>query len=362
MTPSREETLRSVLDDPGSFVRQDPSGLLGRIEELPEQCEEGWRRAQELALPGTHAAPRDVVIAGMGGSAIAGDMLRALAASSSGLPVHVVRGYDLPAFVGEETLVVVCSHSGNTEETLSAFEKALGAGARCFAITMGGRLGEIARERSLPLFTYAYDGEPRSALGHQLMALLALGERLGLVPDQGAPAREAIALMQDQRLRLGSSLACEENAAKQLALRLHGRLPVVIGAGLLGEAAHRWKTQLNENSKCWALWEELPELDHNTIEGFALADDVVPLLHAVFLYHEALGARMRVRYDATAEELTTASVSNERIALEGASSLAQLLGAVYLGDLTSYYLGVLNGIDPSPVPGITRLTARLAQG
>ena len=352
--------LLAVLDDPGVFARHDKSGLLGRIESLPDQCEEGWRNAQALALPEAHATVREVVVTGMGGSAIAADMLRALAAPSARKPVHVVRGYDLPAFVGNESLVVACSHSGNTEETLSSFGRALDAGAMGLVVTTGGRLAEVAQERGLPLFRYAYDGEPRSALGHQLMALLALGERVGLLESQAVAVREAIALMQAQRARWGSSLASANNAAKQLAVRLYGRLAVVVSAGLLSEAAHRWKTQLNENGKCWAIWEELPELDHNTIEGFGLAERVVPLLRAVFLYHASLGERMRRRYDATAEELTGAGVGNETVELEGERPLARLLGAVYLGDLVSYYLGILNGVDPSPVPGITRLKTRLA--
>jgi len=356
------EILLDILDEPGTYVRHDPAGLIGRIESLPDQCEEGWRRAAALSLPDPYRAAREIVIAGMGGSAIAADMLRSLTSRSSGKPVHVVRGYDLPAFVGAESLVVACSHSGNTEETLSAFQQALAAGAMGLVITTGGQLAELAVERRLPLIRYEYDGEPRSALGHQLMALLALGERAGLLDAQERAVREAVAVMQEQRLLLGSSLASRSNPAKLLAVRLHGRLAVVVGAGLLCEAAHRWKTQLNENGKCWAVWEELPELDHNTIEGFRLAEEVVPLLHAVFLYHEALGAHMRRRYDATADELTSAGVSNELVEVGGKGPLAQLLSAVYLGDLGSYYLGMLNGIDPSPVPGIARLKARLASG
>lgn len=357
---SDAEILLEILDEPGTFARYDRSGLIGRIESLPDQCEEGWTSAAALSLPEAYRAAREVVITGMGGSAIAADMLRLLASRSSSKPVHVARGYDLPAFVGAESLVVACSHSGNTEETLSAFQQALAAGAMGLVITTGGRLADVAAERHLPLVRYEYDGEPRSALGHQLMALLALGERIGLLDAQESAVREAVAVMQEQRLRLGSSLASSGNTAKQLAVRLHGRLAIVIGAGLLSEAARRWKTQLNENGKCWAIWEELPELDHNTIEGFGLAEEIVPLLHAVFLYHEALGEHMRRRYDATADELTDAGVSNELVEVGGKGPLAQLLSAVYLGDLVSYYLGMLNGIDPSPVPGIARLKARLA--
>ncbi len=351
--------LVASLDDRATVERLDPHGLLGRIEALPEQCAEAWRRAADFALPARYADPREVVVLGMGGSAIAGDILRSLAALSGRKPVSVVRGYDLPSFVGEATLVVACSHSGNTEETLSAFEQALAAGARTLVVTTGGRLRELAQERGAPAFVYQYDGEPRSALGHQLMALLALGERVGLLERQEPAVAEAVALMQEQREQLGFAAPAESNPAKQLAGRLHGCLPIVIGAGALTEAAHRWKTQLNENSKCWALYEELPELDHNAIAGFRLPAEVVSRLHVVFLWHSALHPRLLLRYEATAEALTEAGVSHERVEAHGASPLAQVLSAIYLGDLVSYYLALLNGVEPSPVVAIDRLKAKL---
>lgn len=361
MGATEQEPLASILNDPATWVRRDPAGLLGRIETLPDQCEEGWRNAAALRVPDNYTSARELVIAGMGGSAIAGDMLCSTAMPSARKPVHVVRGYDLPAFVGPETLVVACSHSGNTEETLSSFQQALAAGAMGFAITVGGELAELARRSNVPVFNYTYDGEPRSALGHQLMALLALSVRIGLLAEMNAAVREATSLMREQQRHIGSAIAVAENPAKQLAIRLHGRIANVVGAGILTEAAHRWKTQLNENAKCWAMWEELPELDHNSIEGFGLASEVVPLVHVLFLFHEALGSRMRRRYDATAHEYEIAGVSHERIETGGTTPLAQLLTSVYFGDLTSYYLGMLNNIDPSPVPAIARLKARLAE-
>src|SRR3990167_568726 len=162
----------TALDDRATVKRLDPHGLLARIEALPEQCEEAWHRAAEFTLPKEHANARETVVLGMGGSAIAGDILRSLAVSGR-KPVHVVRGYDLPSFAGSDALVVACSHSGNTEETLSAFEQALAAGAKAVAITPGGWLRELAEQSRIPAFVYQYEGEPRSALGWQLMALLA---------------------------------------------------------------------------------------------------------------------------------------------------------------------------------------------
>ena len=354
-----DAALLALLDDPATAQRLDPSGLGRRIEALPDDCEAAWQRTRALELPAGYAGTRDVVLLGMGGSAIASDVVRALAAGSR-KPVHVVRGYDLPAFVDRASLVVACSHSGGTDETLSAYEQALECGARTVAVTKGGRLLELAEAHGAPAVTYEYAGEPRSAIGHQLMALLAIGQGVGLFDAQGAAVEEAAALMRAQRDELALASPGERNPAKQLAARLVERLPVVAGTGALAVAAYRWKTQFNENSKIWALREELPELDHNTIVGFALPKRLVAHLHVVFIAHPSLPERLLLHYDATAGALSDAGVSHERVEARGTSVLAQVLTAIYLGDWVSYYLGLLNGVDPSPVEPIQKLKARLA--
>ncbi len=349
----------NVLDDRATVERLDPHGMLARIEGLPEQCDEAWRRAGEFVLPESHRRARRMVVLGMGGSAIAGDILRSLAEAAGQKAVSVVRGYDVPGFVDGETLVVACSQSGETEETLSAFEQALEAGARAVAVTTGGRLRELANDRGVPAYVYEYDGEPRSGLGHQLMVLVSLGRQAGAVEPQDAAVAEAVSVMREQRKRFEFESLEEGNPAKQIARRLHGRLPVVVGAGLLAPAAYRWKTQLNENSKCWAFCEELPELDHNSIVGFALPEVLLERLHAVVLWHPALPERLRLRYEATAEALSEAGIANERVEAAGRRPLAQVMSALYLGDLVSYYLALLNGVEPSPVAAIELLKARM---
>ncbi len=348
-----------VLDDRATIERLDPDGMLARIEALPEQCEEAWQHAAGLRLPESHADVQDVILVGMGGSAIAGDLLRSLSLRSGSKPVQLIRGYDLPASVGESTLLVACSHSGNTEETLSAFQQAVDAGAKTFAITTGGELKQLAGTIGPSAFGYTYDGEPRSAIGHQLMALLALGEKAELVESQNTAVAEAVELMKAQRSELGFDSPSANNPAKQLASRLYKQLPVIVGAGGLEQAAYRWKTQINENADSWAINETLPELDHNSMVGFGLPD--VSRLHVVFLRHSALHPRVLLRYDATAEALDKVGVAHETVEALGSSGLAQMLTAIYYGDLTSYYLGLLNDVHPSAVAPIDDLKAKLSE-
>jgi glucose/mannose-6-phosphate isomerase len=355
------EAPNAILDDRELAKRLDPQGALTYIEELPEQCAQAWEQASAIDLPGSHRDARELVVLGMGGSAIAGDIVRSLVAISGRKPVTVARGYDIPPYLSESTLVIACSHSGNTEETLSAFEKACESGANIAVVTTGGRLNELAKQRGLPACVYQFAGGPRSALGHQLMRLLAIAQATGALDDQSAAFTEALAVMREQREQLAFSSPYDTNAAKQLAARLHGLLPVVMGAGILSEAAHRWKTQINENAKSWALYDELPELGHNSIVGFGLPKEIAERLHVVLLSHPALHPRVLIEYDVIDDELERAGVTRERVEAKGSSPLAQVLTTIYLGDLVSYYLALLNGVDPTPVDAIGRLKQRLGE-
>src|SRR3972149_4947165 len=170
----------AVLDDPEERRRLDPGGMLQSVPGLPEQCREAWAAAQALELPPDYTDPYQVVVAGMGGSAIAGDLWRVLIQRETAIPVHNVRQYDLPPFVDERTLVIASSFSGNTEETVSAFHQALPINCPKIAITAGGQLLTAARANGVPVFTYQFRGEPRAALGWSLMPLLAIAEQINL--------------------------------------------------------------------------------------------------------------------------------------------------------------------------------------
>jgi len=349
------------LDDRLTFERLDPEGLLDRIRALPEQCREAWQQAKSFPFPREFAEIDSVLVLGMGGSAIAGDIVRSLALRSGQKTVSVLRGYDLPPWVDERTLVVACSFSGETEETLSAFGKALATRAKKLVITTGGRLLALAKPEQVPAYVFQYTSEPRSALGHSLMPLLALSAAAGVLPDQSLDVDEAIALMESLRQEIGDAIPLEKNAAKQLATRLQGKLPVIFAAEALTEAAHRWKTQLNENSKVWAFCEEIPELNHNTVEGFALPPAIARSAHVVFLHHPKLNPRNVLRYSGTRDLLEAAGIPREQVEARGESDLARVLTAIYFGDWVSYYLAMQNGVRPSPMPAIDLLKRRLAE-
>ena len=350
-----------VPDDPKAQRRLDPGGMLDAIRGLPEQCRQAWQAARALDLPPDYSRIDRIVILGMGGSAIAGDMLRLLLQRESVVSVFNVRQYDLPPYVDERTLVIATSFSGETEETLSAFGQALATRAKKLAVTSGGQLLATARANGVPVFAYQFRGQPRAALGWSLMPLLAVAQGLGLMQGLERDVQEALAVMEELQEQIGERVPTRDNPAKQVARRLHGKLPLIYGAGILTEVAHRWKTQLNENSKVWSFYEELPEADHNAIVGYELPQEIARSTAVVFLRSDLVHPRVQLRYEFTQRMLEKASVDVLVVETHGQSGLAQMLSTVLFGDYVSYYLALLNGVDPTPTAVMDNLKAWLAQ-
>jgi glucose/mannose-6-phosphate isomerase len=352
---------RIDLDDASVYRRLDRDGMLDRLREFPAQCEIAYQMAKAFPLPDSLKAARQVVVVGMGGSAIGGDLVGSLLVPESRLPFEVCRGYDLPGFVGADTLVIASSYSGNTEETLSCFAQSLARRAKNLVITTGGTLLEKARANGVPTFVFDYRAPPRAALPYSFVTLLCFMERLGVLPGGVAGLEELPASLRARSQLLLESVPTAENPAKQLAQRFHRRIGVVYGAELVAEAAHRWKTQINENSKAWAFYETVPEMNHNSVVGYefppALNQDIfVTLLESSFL-----SERVRIRYEVVRGLLAAAGIDHASVSGVGETRIAQLMSLVLLGDYVSYYLAILNGTEPGPVRTIDHLKAELSK-
>jgi len=350
------------LDDVKIYKENDPEGMLERIKELPMQCRQAWQAAMDFKLPAGFTGIDKVVVLGMGGSAIGGDLVRSLVQSESAVPVIIHRDYGLPAFVDANTLVIGSSYSGNTEETLSGFEPALKTKAKKLAMTTGGKLQEIAEANDIPVFRINYKAQPRAALGFSFLPTLGVMQKLGLIKDKSKDVDETVKVLESLSARLDEKSPLSGNPAKQLARRLYGCLPVVYGAGIASEAAHRWKTQINENSKAWGFYEVFPELNHNATVGYPFPKEVAQKIRVVLLRSPLFNERVKLRYDVTCELLKRAGVAYEFVDGEGKSALSQMMSLVMMGDFASYYLAILYGVDPSPVEVISYLKDQLAKG
>ncbi len=350
------------LDDPKTYQKLDPERMLARIKELPMQCRQAWQAAMSLKLPADYANIDKVVILGMGGSAIGGDLVKSLVQAEAKIPVIVHRDYGLPAFVDDKTLLIASSYSGNTEETLSGFEPALKTKAKKISMTTGGKVEEMARANNIPVFKIEYKAQPRAALGFSFIPTLGVLQKLGFIKDKSGDVAETVQVLEALSARLDEKSPLAVNPAKQLAQRLYGCLPVIYGAGIAAEAAHRWKTQINENSKAWAFYEVFPELNHNATVGFPLPKEIASKIRVILLRSPLFNERIKLRYDVTSELLKQAGVKYEFVDSEGASPLSQMVSLVSIGDYVSYYLAILYRVDPSPVKVISYLKDRLAQG
>ena len=362
------------LDDPGTSATVDPQRMGRLIAELPDHCAAAWDTARAaLQLPAAYRQPAHVVVLGMGGSAIGADLARGLYLDRLPAPLQVVRSYEPPAYVGPQTLVIACSHSGNTAESLSAFAAAERRGAKLIAITTGGQLADLAQRAGIPLVKYTCplpaggqggaeptrQAQPRAALGYSFTAVLAVLHAIGWAPEAGADLPAALDAVRSVGTEYAPPRPEATNRAKQLARRLWQRVPIVYGAGWLVEVARRWKAQCNENAKQWAFHEELPELNHNAVEGYRLpAADTAPLT-VVSLESARYPPAIRQRAAITRRILVERAVPCEVVTIAGPNRLAEVLTAVHLGDWTSYYLALLNGVDPTPVPTLEWLKAEL---
>ena len=347
------------LDDPQAYKQYDPEGMLTHLHKMPKLCEQAWQMAMNFDLPQDYSKISKVVILGMGGSAISGDLVSNLVASEAKLPILVHRDYNLPAFIDSKTLVIASSYSGMTEETLSSFKQALETNSKKLVITTGGKLKVMAEERKVPVFSFAYKAQARAALPFILMPILSFLQRLGFISDKSADMMETVEVLQKLSQRINEGVSLSENPAKQLANRLYGRLPIIYGADILSEVAHRWKTQFNENSKAWACYEIFPELNHNAVVGYQFPLELSSKIMVVLLRSAHLPKLIQLRYQLTCQLLEQAKVSYQIMDGDGTTPLSQMMSLVLFGDYISYYLAILYKIDPSPIEAIDSLKKQL---
>ena len=349
----------SVIETVERIRAADPEGMLDRIKELPQQVRDAWAIAQKASIPPAYGDVRSIVVSGMGGSAIGGDLASALVAGELKVPMSVHRDYGLPAYVGRDSLVITSSYSGNTEETLSSFEEARKRGAKIVAITTGGQLADLATAAGGPVVRFSYAARPRATLGYSLTLVLGVLSKMGLVRDLARDIDGALADV--AKLQEKVHEGARTNDAKKLAAALAGKIVFVYGAAVMGVMARRVKGQWNENAKNWSAFDVLPELDHNAVVGFPHPSIAKQALAVLFLRSSHDLGRHRVRWEVTKELLDQAGIEHHSIELPGTTALSEVLQTTYYTDHVSYYVALLNGADPSPTKSIDFLKDRLAK-
>lgn len=349
------------LDDLDHFKKLDTLNMLAEIDGLPDQLQQAWDLGQTQPLPkldDIHA----IVISGLGGSAIGADLAAGSVSSSIRVPIIVHRDYGLPAFAqGKQTLVICSSHSGNTEETLDAFETALKNDCSIVVISTGGELAKRAAEKNIPVWKFSHNGQPRAAVGFSFGLLLALLTRLNFIPDPSQELAEAISAMKKSQAHFRADVPAANNPAKRYAGQLVGRWVTVMGAGILAPVARRWKGQINEVAKAGANFEFLPEADHNTLAG-TINPTATLNAHTMtlFLRSPSDHPRNQLRSDFTREIFMLEGLNTDAINARGDSPLAHIWTLILFGDYMAYYLAMAYGVDPTPVDVLVGLKNSMA--
>jgi glucose/mannose-6-phosphate isomerase len=346
------------LDDVRAVREQDPGEMLQAIAGLGSNCRDGYANgAVAKGLPDL-ADVRGVVFCGMGGSAVAGDVLRSVFRDRLGVPVEVNRSPELPEHAGPHSLVVASSYSGNTSETLAAFRESTKRGCRAIVVSSGGTIADEADEAGGPVVRVPGGCQPRAALGWLACTAFGALAGAGLLPPLADDVAEAADEADARAAACGPDVPAADNPAKRLAEAIGERIPVIWGAeGIGAVAAARWKTQCNENGKVPAWWASMSELDHNEVVGWT---EPFGRAHTVIaLRHETEDPEIAARFPLSLQIAADAGTDTNEVWATGRSTLARLLSLIAMGDLTSAYIAIRKGVDPTPVDVIQRLKAAL---
>ena len=338
----------------------DTTGQVEAVIAMPEHLEDALWRVESAALERSlrrldGLAP--LIVCGMGGSAVGGDLAAAALGDRLTKPMSTIRGYELPSWVTPESHILCASYSGDTEETLACYEAAGTLGAPRIAVTTGGRLADLARADGCPVIPLPAGLQPRAAVAYMLVSVLEVAAHVDAAPGLRTEIDAAASSLTELAKEWGPA-ADSDSLAKRVAQRGHRTTLCIYGAGPTAPIAHRWKTQINENAKVPAFAGDLPEADHNEIVGWESASSLGSFL-AVFLEDSDQHPRVRQRIELTARLIEPEAAGTVRLESRGATRLERVLSLVLLGDLVSIYLAVLRGVDPCPVDVIDRLKEEL---
>ncbi len=350
------------LDDLALFRQLDSQDIIAQINNLPDQLENAYKLGMRLPLANFHDL-KVVVIAGMGGSAIGADLVAAYISRECPVPIIVHRDYGLPAFAsGPGALVIASSHSGNTEETLSAFEVGLARGCSLLAISTGGKLERMAAQNQVNAWRFEHNHAPRTAVGFSFGLLLAVFHRLGLIADPSKDLDEALHAMRNAQMSLRPDVPVVHNPAKRMAGQLYGRWVSVFSADYMAPVARRWKGQVSELAKAWAQYEYLPESDHNSLAGTENPPELIQKMIALFIRAPRIEQRNLKRLELTRMMFMQQGINTDFIDARGENPLAHLWTCVLMGDYTTYYLAMAYGVDPTPIALMDAFKAEMAEG
>ena len=350
----------AVLDKPERVKEVDRSDMLGDLVKTPDYCRDAIKRAEQASVP-EGVSPKNILVVGMGGSAIGGEILHDWLRDTLPIPIEVCRDYTLPAYVNKDTLVFVNSYSGNTEETLTAFLTAIHRKCTVVAVTSGGQLGLFCKKLQVPHMIIPKGLQPRVAIPYMFFPLPVLMEKMGIISNIETELEEAIQVLEKAAKANAPDVPTKNNKAKQLATEIVGTIPVIYGFRQYSSVAHRLKAQFNENSKVPSKSEVFPELNHNETVGYEAPESITKKMAIILIRDPEEPPEIRNRIETTTNLVFDRANKVLEIWAEGKGKLAKLFSVMYTGDFASVYLAILQNKDPTPVNIIVRVKSELAK-
>ena len=339
----------------------DPKGMYDWIAAFPEQVEEAISIGRKFKAPYSTRGVTAIVLSGLGGSAIGGDLLRTYLADRMDVPILVNRNYDLPKYVGKNTLVIISSYSGNTEETIAAHKDAIKRKAKVLCISTNGMTAAIAKKHGHPCIMIPGGLSPRAAVGYSFFPLLMALRAMKFVKVPEKEIAEAVSLLRRLSKRW-SNPAGTGNEPLALAKRLYMKYPIIYSSTEHLDAINvRWKGQINENAKQLAGGHVLPEMNHNELVGWKHLPGLLRSAHVVFLKDKGTHKRVALREKLTREWIKPMASGVTEVKSHGTGVLARMFSLIHFGDWVSLYLAILNGEDPEPVEAINVLKDALGK-
>ncbi len=349
------------LDDLSYIKQLDSANMVGSIELLDKQIQQTWEEVSQIDVPDSYKSVTKIVFAGMGGSALGAHVFRHLYAPTIKIPFEIVSDYNLPVYVDDNTLVITGSYSGTTEEVLSCFDQAVEKTKNIIAISAGGTLEEKARSNSVPFFKidpkFNPCDQPRMGIGYSVFAILAFMNKLDIITITDSELEGVYTVLKENNQKNGLSVLGEQNKAKQLAYLFHDNVPILVAGEFLVGAIHAARNQINENAKSLAMYFPIPELNHHLMEAltFPNSNNDYYVLFNSSLYSPKITTRLAL----TKGVLEKSGHGILEIEAHGSSKLAQVMQTINFGSYVGFYLSMLYGIDPSPIPNVQGFKEKL---
>ncbi|KKU22265.1 MAG: Bifunctional phosphoglucose/phosphomannose isomerase [Candidatus Woesebacteria bacterium GW2011_GWF1_46_13] len=353
------------LDSLDEINKLDTGNVLTSIESLGAQIRQAWEEVRQREVPAACPLAKNVIVSGMGGSALGGRIVDSLLADRARVPIEVVTEYNLPNYVNKDTLVILSSYSGNTEETLASANEALNRGAMVYGVTTGGKLADFLSENGFD--GYIYDpkenpsNQPRMGLGYSIASVLAVLSKCEFINLLDSEMEEAIQEAEKLITDYGANVPENENVAKALARKLMGKVPVIIASEHLVGSAHTFKNQLNENAKTFGLIFDIPELNHHLMEGLRNPHEIKNVLHFLFLDSPHYSKRVGIRYPITKEVVEKNDIETEVYGTRGSKKIIEIFEILVLSSYVSFYLAMIYGLDPTPIPWVDHFKTELSK-